>query len=46
MTTIAPSASASMRHGDDTRPNHSASATSVTIQNVRCAGTPNPAISV
>ena len=36
---MAASASASVRHGDEMRPLQSASATTVTIQNVRCAGT-------
>ena len=38
--TIAASASASVRHAEETRPDQSASATTVTIQKVRCAGTP------
>ena len=41
-----PSASASTRSGAAMRPDHKASATMVTIQNVRCAGTAKPATSV
>ena len=44
-TSTTASASASVRAGAAMRPEHSASATTVTIQNVRCAGTANPAIS-
>ena len=39
-STIAASASASTRHGDEMRPHQRASATTLTIQKVRCAGTP------
>jgi hypothetical protein len=35
-----------VRHGEAIWPLHSAAATIVTIQKVRCAGTPNPASSV
>ncbi len=45
-TSTTASASASVRAGEAMRPDQSASATTVTIQNVRCAGTAKPASSV
>jgi hypothetical protein len=44
--TMTASASARVRHGEAICPLHSAAATMVTIQKVRCAGTPKPASSV
>ncbi len=44
--TITARASASVRPGDAICPLHNAAATIVTIQKVRCAGTPKPAMSV
>ena len=40
ISTMAASASESVRQGEEMRPNQSATATTPTIQKVRCAGTP------
>ncbi len=40
ISTMAAAASASVRHGDEILPDQSAAATTLTIQKVRCAGTP------